>query len=115
MKDLEYDEFEVVLERSRDGYSARVADSPTGPAPAIPFVQPMEIADLPPLRETMRGAEAEAPAGAESAVEDAGGTKDPEPTDNQATYTDSPPAPEGGSSTTTESPDTTTTTSPTTG
>ena len=68
MKDLEYDEFEVVLERSGDGYSARVADSPTGPAPAMPFVQPMEIADLPPLRETMRGAEAEAPAGAERAA-----------------------------------------------
>ena len=51
MKDLEYDEFEVVLERSGDGYSARVADSPTGPAPAMPFVQPMEIADLPPHRE----------------------------------------------------------------
>ena len=68
MKDLEYDEFEVVLERSGDGYSARVADSPTGQAPAMPFVQPMEIADLPPLRETMRGAEAEAPAGAERAA-----------------------------------------------
>ena len=68
MKDLEYDEFEVVLERSGDGYSARVADSPTGPAPAMPFVQPMEIADLPPLRETMRGPEKEAPAGAEGAA-----------------------------------------------
>ena len=68
MKDLEYDEFEVVLERSGDGYTARVADSRTGPAPAVPFVQPMEFADLPPLRETMRGGEAEAPAGAEGAA-----------------------------------------------
>ena len=55
MKELEYDEFEVVLERSGDGYSARVVDSPTGPASAMPFVPPVEAAELPTLRATMRG------------------------------------------------------------
>ncbi|MDC5699127.1 hypothetical protein OO014_17900 [Intrasporangium calvum] len=37
MKEWKYDEFEVLLERSGDGYSARVVDSPTGPSPAMPF------------------------------------------------------------------------------
>lgn len=56
MKELEYDEFEVLLERSGDGFSARVVDSPTGPSPAMPFVRPAEAAELPELRRTMRGA-----------------------------------------------------------
>ena len=63
MKDLEYDEFEVVLERSGDGYSARVVKSLTGLTPAVPFVPPVEKAALIQLRETMRGAGGTAPAG----------------------------------------------------
>ncbi|WP_353511289.1 CHAT domain-containing protein [Intrasporangium sp.] len=63
MKDLEYDEFEVVLERSGDGYSARVVKSLTGLTPAAPFVPPVEKAALLQLRETMRGVGGTAPAG----------------------------------------------------
>ena len=55
MKDLEYDEFEVALERSVGGYSVRVVKSLTGLTPAMPFVPPVETAALVELRETMRG------------------------------------------------------------
>jgi len=55
MKDLEYDEFEVVLERIGDGYVARVVEAPTGPTPAMPFVPPSEVAELPELRQAIRG------------------------------------------------------------
>ncbi|HET6667447.1 MAG TPA: CHAT domain-containing protein [Intrasporangium sp.] len=62
MKDLEYDEFEVALERSVGGYTARVVKSLTGLTPAMPFVPPVETAALVELRETMRGAGEATPA-----------------------------------------------------
>uniref|UniRef100_UPI003221BFCC CHAT domain-containing protein n=1 Tax=Intrasporangium sp. TaxID=1925024 RepID=UPI003221BFCC len=52
---MQYDELEVVLEPSGDGYTARVADSPTGKAPAMPFSPPADAADLLALRLAMRG------------------------------------------------------------
>lgn len=55
MKELEYDEFEVLLERSGDGYTARVVESPTGPVPALPFVPPEPLGGLPALRLAVRG------------------------------------------------------------
>jgi hypothetical protein len=55
IKELEYDEFEVLLERSGDGYTSRVVDSPTGPVPALPFVPPEPLGGLPALRLAVRG------------------------------------------------------------
>jgi hypothetical protein len=52
---MEYDEFEVLLERSGDGYTARVVDSPTGPVPAMPFVPPEPVGGLPAVRLGVRG------------------------------------------------------------
>ena len=55
MKEMEYDEFEVLLERSGDGYTARVVDSPTGPVPPLPFVPPEPLGGLPAVRRGVRG------------------------------------------------------------
>ncbi|MDQ5840906.1 MAG: hypothetical protein M3537_07150, partial [Chloroflexota bacterium] len=40
MEALEYDEFDLLLEPSGDGFSARVISSPTGPTKPVPFVPP---------------------------------------------------------------------------
>lgn len=40
MERLQYDEFDILLERSSQGFSARVVEAPTGPTTPVPFVPP---------------------------------------------------------------------------